>query len=71
MSAPEEVIIITGTDPFHASGASLGFDVSPAPHLTWRSVLRGFSGRHPLFPSHDGTARRGDAFFVTSLGLTF
>jgi hypothetical protein len=68
---PEQVIVVTGSGPFHASGASIGLDVSPAPHFTWRSDLRGFNGRHPLFPSHDGTPRRRDAFIVTSLGLNF
>jgi hypothetical protein len=68
---PEQVVIITDADPFHASSASVGLDVAPAPHLSWRSELRGFSGRHPLFPAHDGTPRRRDAFFVTSFGLSF
>ena len=68
---PEQVIIVTGAEPFHASGASIGVDVSPAPHLAWRTELRGIYGRRALFPSHDGSRRPNDAFVVTSLGLTF
>ena len=68
----DQVMIVTGLpDGFRANGASIGFDVSPAPRLLWRAELRGFQAAHPVFPEHVGTPSTHDAFVVTSLALTF
>jgi hypothetical protein len=61
---------------FRAAGASLGLDVSPGglagtPRLLWRTELRGFRNRAPVFPDRAGPPRRGSAFAVSSLALTF
>ncbi len=68
---PDQVIVVTGGDAFRTSGGSIGVNVSPHPHLSWRTELRGVSGPHPLFPANDGALQRRDAFVVTSLGLRF
>ena len=83
----DQIVLATGTRPqgggtvanpaFRASGASVGVDVSPTgfagtPRRLWRTEVRGFRNRDPLFP--DGTEpapTRTSAFAATSLALTF
>jgi hypothetical protein len=70
---PDGVIVATGTAAaFRVNGGSLGVDVSPAAGVLWRTELRGFFARDPVFPRHAtaGTSDR-DGFVVSSLALTF
>ena len=74
-----QVIIATGSQgdgtpngAFRANGGSLGLDIAPQARLLWRTELRGFSNKSAIFP--DGTSdtpKRGGAFIVSSLALTF
>jgi hypothetical protein len=74
-----QVIIATGqrddgtwNGAFRANGASLGIDVSPQPRFLWRTELRGFANRSPIFPDGaDGSPAKTDGFFVSSLAVTF
>lgn len=69
---PHQVLIVTGSDrPFRATGGSLGVDLTPAPHLTWRTELRALVGRNATFPAHDGTWTKGNTLVVSSLALSF
>ena len=73
---PGQVLIAvpTGAASFRSAGASVGVDVSPQPRLTWRTELRGFSARSPIFPdptSNLNALSKGDGFMVTSFGMTF
>jgi putative OmpL-like beta-barrel porin-2 len=73
------VIIATGTrtndapnPAFRANGGSLGIDISPQPHVLWRTELRGFVNRAALFPDGArGEPRNQDGFVVSSLAVTF
>jgi len=61
---------------FRGDGASLGVDVSPTgfggtPRLLWRTEVRGFRNRKPVFADRAGPPRRGGGFAATSLALTF
>ena len=52
-------------------GASLGVDVQPVPgsaRVLWRTELRGYSGKDPIFPDHGATNGLGkqSRFAVTS-----
>lgn len=74
-SDPEQVIVAT-SQPFglRVSGGSLNVDVTPAPHLLWRTELRGLHAPDPLFTHGGGAttrASRTDTFLVTSVALTF
>ena len=79
----DQVILVTGAPApgaapnpaFRGTGASFGVDVQPvagAPRVLWRTEVRGFRTRDPVFPDGaDGGARRTDGFAVTSFALTF
>jgi hypothetical protein len=68
----DQVIVVTGrSDGLRTTGASIGFDLSPAPRVLWRSELRGYQGEHAVFPLGRAGLSKNDAFVVTSLGLTF
>lgn len=57
---------------FRSAGASIGIDVAPQPRVLWRTELRGFSSRTPVFPAPSvGNLSKNDAFAVTSIALTF
>jgi hypothetical protein len=71
-SDPDGVIVSTGTpNAFRVSGASVNLDLTLAGSAVWRTELRGFQARDPIFPLH-GSAGLGkrDGFVVTSLALT-
>jgi len=72
---PGQVLISVpvGASAFRSSGASVGVDVSPEPRIVWRTELRGFGARNPVFPSRSGVNKflKNDGFAVTSVGLTF
>jgi hypothetical protein len=69
---PDAVIVATGTpNAFRVSSASVGVDVSPFTGALWRTEVRGFRARDPVFPRHAGTGfTDGDVFVVSSLALT-
>ncbi len=68
---PHQLLIPTGMrDAFKANGASLGVDVTPAPHLLWRSELRALAGSAAIFPARDAP-RKSNTLLVSSLALTF
>ena len=68
----DQAIIATGTAfGLRANGLSLGVDVAPQPHVTWRTELRGLRGDHAVFPKRADSASTSDAFVVSSLALTF
>ena len=71
-SDPEQVIVATG-QPYglRVGGGSFNVDVVPAPHLLWRTELRGLRARDPLFPRGASELTRRDGFVVSSLALTF
>ena len=71
-SDPDGVIVSTGTpSAFRVSGALLGQDVAPSTGALWRTEVRGFSARDPIFPRHAsaGFSDR-DGFVVSSVALT-
>jgi hypothetical protein len=72
-SDPSQVIVITGLPAsFQTTGASLGVDVKLRAPVLWRTELRGFRSRNPVWPLHEaGELGRSSALFVTSLALTF
>lgn len=70
----DQVNIATGlNDPFRGNGASLGLDVSPRSGFLWRTELRAFNNREPVFPNADGasTLSSRSVFVVSSFGLAF
>ena len=68
----DQAIVATGTAfGLRANGLSLGVDVAPQPHVTWRTELRGLRGANAVFPKRAGSTSTSDAFVVTSLGLSF
>jgi Putative beta-barrel porin-2, OmpL-like. bbp2 len=71
-SDPHQVVARTSLpSPFVTWGGSLGVDVALAKQVQWRSEMRGFFSKHPVWPTHDpDTYARDDGFFVTSLSLT-
>jgi hypothetical protein len=70
---PDGVIVATGTpNAFRVSGGSLGIDVAPFAGAVWRSEVRGYRARDPIFPMHGSSEfARHDGFVVSSLALTF
>jgi hypothetical protein len=71
---PGQVLIAVpdGANSFRGTGASIGVDVAPQPRVIWRTELRGFGTRSPVFPrpgAADDLSKR-DGFIVTSFGLT-
>lgn len=73
-SDPHQVIATTGSaNALHASGASLGLDLRPAPRLLWRSEARWLRNATPVFPDRRvaSVQSRQNAVFVSSLALTF
>src|SRR5665213_931666 len=71
---PGQVLITVpaGAGGFRSGGVSVGVDVTPNPRFVWRTELRGFGARDPVFPGRfaaSALAKR-DAFIVTSFGLT-
>jgi hypothetical protein len=71
-SDPDGVIISTGTpDAFRVTGASINLDLSLAGSALWRTEVRGFQARDPIFPLHASAGvGKHDGFIVTSLALT-
>jgi hypothetical protein len=72
----DQVLIATGSGSpaFRANGGSVGVDVSPQPRVLWRTEVRAFSGKDPVFPdrSDDGPGlSKSSALVVSSLALTF
>lgn len=66
------VTVPSNATSFRTAGASIGVDLSPQPRVLWRTELRGFSARTPVFPDPTaGTLSKSDSFAVTSLALTF
>lgn len=70
---PDGVIVTTGTpNAFRVSSASLGIDVAPYARALWRTELRGYTARDPIFPSHaSGGFTKREGFVVSSLALSF
>ena len=73
---PGQVLIAvpTGATSFRSAGASVGVDVSPQPRLMWRTELRSFAARNPIFPNPNSSLNalsKSDGFVVTSVGMTF
>jgi hypothetical protein len=71
---PDQVVITTGEGlaPFRTNGASLGLDVVPATRVAWRSEVRGFRARRPVFPDRSPAAPSlSGGVVVTSLALIF
>ncbi len=66
------VIVATGTlNAFRVNAASLNLDVTLPGNALWRTELRGFSARDPIFPQHAGGGLSNrDGFVVSSLALT-
>jgi hypothetical protein len=75
----DQVIVGTGVGidgtpngPLRANGGSVGIDLSPGPRALWRTELRGFANRSPIFPDgRGGAAKKADGLVVSSLALTF
>ncbi len=73
----DQVVIATGSvdgvnnPAFRGFGGSVGIDVAPYAHVTWRSELRLLRASDALFPAGPTAARRENALAVTSLALTF
>lgn len=67
-----QVLVATGTPGgFRTTSASLGLDVAPDARLLWRTELRGWRSRDPIWPRRDDpAARRGTMLVVSSLALT-
>lgn len=67
------VIVTTGTpNAFRVSSGSLGVDVTLRQGALWRTEVRGYRARDPVFPRHaTGGFRDGDGFVVSSLAVTF
>jgi hypothetical protein len=72
-SDPSQVIVVTGLPAsFQTTGGSLGVDVNFRAPILWRTEVRGFRSKEPVWPLYTaGTLGRNDAFLVTSLALTF
>jgi hypothetical protein len=72
-SDPSQVIVVTGVPAgLRTTGASLGVDVNLRAPVLWRTELRGFRSKDAVWPLHTaGDLGRNDAFFVSSLALTF
>lgn len=71
-SDPDGVIVSTGTpSAFRVNGASVNLDVMLPGSAVWRTELRGFLAKDPVFPQHaGGGVSTRDGFVVTSLALT-
>ena len=70
---PGRVLVSTAPLPVRATGASIGLDIVPAPHVAWRSELRVLRATDAIFPDRGalgGIATRNVAA-VTSLGWSF
>ena len=68
----DQVVLVTGiAEGMRTNGVSIGVDVTPQPRVLWRSEFRGFQGESAVFPKYNDGRSKGDAFVVTSLGLTF
>ena len=73
-----QVVLATGgtsattpNGPFRGNGASFGIDVVPQAQVMWRTEIRGFRNRTPIFPDGPtGAPRKTDGFVVTSLALS-
>lgn len=71
-SDPNQVIVVTGRPAsFQTTGGSLGVDVRLQAPLLWRSEVRGFGSKEPVWPLNAvGRWSRNDLFVVSSLSLT-
>ena len=69
---PDGVLVTTGTpNAFRVNGASVNLDVTLPGNALWRTEVRGFQARDPIFPEHvAGTYSTRDGFIVSSLALT-
>ncbi len=69
---PDAIVLATGTSsPFRAVGGSIGVDVAPDPALRWRTEVRAFGTRDPVWPGRDaGRFGTRAGALVTSLSLT-
>jgi hypothetical protein len=75
----DQVIVATGAQTdgtpngaLRTNGGSIGVNVSPHPKLLWRTELRGFRNKTPIFPDGKSvSARKGSALVVSSLALSF
>jgi hypothetical protein len=72
-SDPSQVIVVTGLPAsFQTTAASVGADVKLQAPVLWRTELRGFRSKDAVWPTHAvGGLSTNDAFFVSSLALTF
>jgi len=70
---PDGVIVATGTpNAFRVSSGSIGIDATLPQGALWRTELRGYQARDPVFPRHaTGALTDRDGFVVSSLALTF
>src|SRR5262249_7431231 len=51
---PDSVIVKTGTPfAFRVWSASLGVDLAPFAGALWRTEVRGYNARDPVFPEHE------------------
>ena len=71
-SDPEQVIVTTGRDVgLRATGSSLTVDVTPEPHLTWRTEARLLRARDAIFPvGRTSAPGRSDAVVLMAVLLT-
>ncbi len=78
----DQVIIATGSHvaatttvanpALQAVGGSFGIDVTPYPRVAWRTEVRGWGNKHPLFANGmTGAPQKSSTLAVTSLSLTF
>lgn len=79
-SDPDQVVINTGSfadgrvqnAAFQATGGSFGVDVQPDTRVQWRTEVRGWRSRDPVFATgRTGAPSRTGAFVVTSLAMSF
>ena len=70
---PDQVIVKTGLPAaFRTDGASLGVDVALTAPLLWRTEVRGYRSRDPVWPAVSaGQYKSTDWFVVTSLSLRY
>lgn len=63
---------LTPNPALRAIGGSAGIDVSPYARVLWRTELRGWQNKDPVFPDGiSGAPSKSSAVVVTSLALTF
>lgn len=72
-SDPENVVVSSlGDSPYRVIGTSFGIDYELAPELWWRTEVRSFFSRDPIFrKTRDGELSETDPFLVTALTFSF